>query len=298
MIGPVCNGVWNWGLRVAVLALAAGLVATLACGGGVSKTEYDAVKSQLAQEQQKGSALQQQLSSKVQEASQTQQKVTAREADLATAQAQVAAKEKEIVALKEKPAGSGLPAGGTILLAAKPVPSPTPRPTATPLPAGATPAPRPTPPASYYEPLALYVYADTVTAGPNESKYNIDATGIKAASCVITGVFARGMHLVWRFEVVDASTGKRLTDADVASAAVRLPDGTEIKGRFGRHGSTDTSPWFWTAAWDVPLDYPLGALDWTIAVSTKDGKTGAFKLWTVSIPDRGIESRTQIVDSL
>jgi hypothetical protein len=43
------------------------------------------------------------------------------------------------------------------------------------------------------------------------------------------------------------------------------------------------------------LDYPLGALDWTINAKAKDGKTGTFALWKVSIPERGIESRTQIV---
>ncbi len=278
----------------AFAALALGLAA---CSSGVAQSEYDAVKTQVAQEQQKSASIQQQLSSKVQEAAQTQQQVTAKDADLVKLKDQVAAKDKEIADLKAKPvASTGLPEGGKILLASKPVPPPAPRATPTPVPAGYVPPPTPAPSASFYEPLKLVIHADTVTAGPGESKYNVDATGIANPSCVLTSVFKRGMHLVWRFEIVDAGTGKRLTDKDVDTAIVRLSTGEEMKGRFGRHGSTAEAPWFWTSAWDVPLDYPLGVLDWNIVVAAKDGKTGSFKLWNVSVPAVGVEARTQIME--
>ena len=236
---------------VGLAALGAALAA--ACGGGVAQSEYDAVKGQLTQEQQKAASVQQQLSSKVQEAAQAQQQVTAKEGDVKAAQEkltakdadlvklkdQVAAKDKEIVDLKAKPAAaSGLPEGATLLLASKPVPPPAPRATPTPRPADYVPPPTPAPLASFFEPLKLVIYADTVTAGPGESKYNIDAAGIANPKCVLTSVFRRGMHLVWRYEIVDAGTGKRLTDKEVDKAMVRLPTGEELTGRFGRHGST------------------------------------------------------------
>jgi len=45
--------------------------------------------------------------------------------------------------------------------------------------------------------------------------------------------------------------------------------------KFGRHGSLDTSPWFWTGAWDIPLDYPLGYFDYSIKVTTANGSATA-----------------------
>jgi hypothetical protein len=41
-------------------------------------------------------------------------------------------------------------------------------------------------------------------------------------SCTPNSVFKRGMRLVWRFEIVDVSTGKRVTDQDGATV-VRPP---------------------------------------------------------------------------
>ncbi len=136
---------------------------------------------------------------------------------------------------------------------------------------GATPAPAPKPPVVKTVPLAFYV--DTVTAGPGESKFNVDAS----VGCARTGLFKRGMHIVWRMEVIDTGSSKVLQDVDVDSAVVKVPQGPEVKLRYGRHGATDDSPWFWTAAWDVPMDYPLGTVDYSITVTTKAGKTGTFK---------------------
>ncbi|MDO8567599.1 MAG: hypothetical protein Q7R57_02660 [Dehalococcoidales bacterium] len=150
-------------------------------------------------------------------------------------------------------------------------PNAPPRPAPPPPAPGTTPPPAPKPPAAKTVPLAFYV--DTVTAGPGESKFNVDAS----VGCARTGLFKRGMHIVWRMEVVDTANGKVLQDIDVDSAVVKVPQGPEVKLRYGRHGATDNSPWFWTAAWDVPLDYPLGTVDYSINVTTKAGKTGTFK---------------------
>ncbi|MBI2831855.1 MAG: hypothetical protein HYX79_06340 [Chloroflexi bacterium] len=159
-----------------------------------------------------------------------------------------------------------------------------------PKPGDPPPPPKPTPPAAKTVPLFFYV--DTVTAGAGESKFNVDASRY----CAISGVFQRGMHIVWRMEVIDTSTGKVLQATDVKSAALKLPHGENKNFNFGRHGATEDSPWFWTSAWDVPMDYPLGVLDFTVEVTTNDGKTGTFKQIPVSAPDRGIESRLTIVE--
>ncbi|MBI2910316.1 MAG: hypothetical protein HYX92_21950 [Chloroflexi bacterium] len=155
-------------------------------------------------------------------------------------------------------------------------PNAPPRATPTPLPAGVKPAPKPTP-APKVVPIAFYV--DTVTAGFGESQYKVDAN----VSCVRLSAFKRGMHVVWRMELVETSTGKVLQPADVERAVLKLPTGETRNFNYGRHGATDDSPWFWTTAWDVPPDYPLGVVDYSIEAATKSGKTGTFK----EIPVRG-----------
>jgi hypothetical protein len=136
---------------------------------------------------------------------------------------------------------------------------------------GFTPPPAPKPPALQIVPLAFYV--DTVTAGPGESQYNVDAS----MGCVRSGVFERGMHIVWRVRVTDTSSGQVLQGTDVDSALIKIPGQPDRKLNFGRHGTTDTSPWFFSGSWDVPPDYPLGGIYYSIVVTTKSGKTGTFK---------------------
>jgi hypothetical protein len=250
--------------KVVLIGLAGSVLALLtACSGGVSQSEYDSAKQQLAAQDQKVSALQQQLS----------------------------AKDKQVADLQQKPAApAGAAAGIQPILAAQKA---APRLTPTPLPAGATPAPKPAAPVPpKTKTVPLYAHIDTITSAPGESLFNVDAT----SACVKTSQFSRGMHLVWRMELVDTSTGKILQDADVKSASVKLPTGEEAKFRYGRHGATEDSPWFWTAAWDVPLEFPLGVLEYGVTVVTQDGKsiTVADPL-AVSMPERQIESRVVIV---
>jgi hypothetical protein len=159
-------------------------------------------------------------------------------------------------------------AGVMLLLGAqKKPPSPPPSPAAPPL--------ARTTPASYYEPVGpFFFYVETLTStGP--SKYGFTAT----IPCIQSGVFKRGMRLVFRFEVLDISTGKRITDKDGATVKVRLPHGEEVTARWTIRGSVNALPdsaWMWDAFWDIPLDYPIGSLDYSIVVSAKDGRTATF----------------------
>lgn len=164
-------------------------------------------------------------------------------------------------------AKSGQAAGKPLLSA---IPDAPPRATPTPLPPGATPPPPPQPPA--VKTVPLYAYLDAVTSGNGESKYKVDAS----TSCVKTSAFARGMQITFRMELVDTSTGKILQGADVDKAVLTLPNGETVNYRYGRHGPTQDSPWFFTAAWSIPTDFPLGKLDYKINVTTKSGKTATF----------------------
>jgi hypothetical protein len=133
-----------------------------------------------------------------------------------------------------------------------------------------------TTPAHYYEPVGpFFFYVETLTANVNPNKYGFAPT----VACIQSGVFKRGMRIVFRFEVLDTSTGKRVTDKDGATVRVRLPHGEDVTARWAIRGSVNALPdsaWMWDASWDIPPDYPVGSLDYRIEVSLKDGRKGTF----------------------
>jgi hypothetical protein len=150
-----------------------------------------------------------------------------------------------------------------------------------------------TTPASYYEPVGpFFFYVETLTStGP--SRYGFTST----QPCIQSGVFKRGMRMVFRFEVLDVSTGKRLTDKDGATLKVVLPHGEEIVARWAIRGSVAAMPdsaWMWDGSWDIPPDYPIGSFDYRITVATKDGRTATF---TPPIQKaKTADSRVRIID--
>ena len=269
------------------LALGVAAALAVACSGGVSQADHDALKTQVAQEQAKVSTLQQQASAKVAEAAQLQQQVAAKEGDVKKAEAQLAAKQKEIEDLNKS---MGALQGVTPLVYTKVQPTPTPRPTPTPPPAGYVP-PTAVPPddATVNTIFPFTFYVETLT-GHQVSEL------VQYPSCVPNTQFKRGTHLVWRFEVFDTSTGKRVTNLDSPTMKVVLPDGKEVTARFSKRGGS--GPWTWAAGWDVPKDYPLGAFDYQIVVKTKDGRTATFDQDAVALVNKtiGIDSRVQILD--
>ena len=146
---------------------------------------------------------------------------------------------------------------------------------ATPAPLAAGVTATPAPPAATPLPAAkqqIVFYVDTVTAGAGESPFNVDAT----LGCAKTGVFSRGMHIVWRLAAFD-NTGTELQPATVDSLVLKLPEGKEAAFRYGNHGGS----WFWTATYDVPMNFPLGTLDWSVEAKTKSGLTGTYKEWAI-----------------
>ncbi len=223
------------------------LALAVACAGGVSQSEYDAVRQQLAAQEQRVGELQQQLT-------------------------------KEAAA----------PKGPSPIIGA--IPNAPPRPAPTPTPPGFVAPPPPPPPAP--EVKTLFLDVNTVTAGPGESKYNVDPDKY----CALASTFKRGMHLVWLMEGYDAATGKELQAADTKEAVLKLPHGENVNFRYGRHGTTADAPWFWSAAWDIPPDYPLGVLDYEVVVTSVTDKRATFKPWGAHMPERNITNRLTIIE--
>ncbi len=150
-----------------------------------------------------------------------------------------------------------------------------------------------TTPASYYEPVGpFFFYVETLT-GNGPSKYGFTPT----VSCIQSGVFKRGMRLVVRFEVLDTSTGKRVTDKDGATIKMILPHGEEVNARWTIRGSAVALPdsaWMWDTTWDIPPDYPVGSLDYRITVTTKDGRTATFIPPMMKTPTA--DTRVRVID--
>lgn len=163
-----------------------------------------------------------------------------------------------------------------------------------PPPSGGPPKPPPHPtPAFYYEPVGpFFFYVETLTStGP--SRYGLTPS----QPCVQSGVFKRGMRLVFRFEVLDVATGKRVTDKDGATLKVVLPHGEEVPARWAIRGSAAAMPdsaWMWDSSWDIPPDYPIGSFDYRIVVAAKDGRMATF---TPPIQKaKTADSRVRIID--
>ena len=177
-------------------------------------------------------------------------------------------------------------AGITALIGAQKLAPPPP-------PSGPPPRSPHTTPASYYERVGpFFFYVETLTS-VNTTKYGVAAT----VPCIQSGVFKRGMRLVFRYEILDVSTGKRITDKDGATTKVRLQHGEELTARWAIRGAAAALPdsaWMWDTSWDIPPDYPVGSLDYTITVSTKDGRTGTFTPPIQKTPTS--DTRVRIID--
>jgi hypothetical protein len=164
-------------------------------------------------------------------------------------------------------------------------PPPTPGPNATP------PPPRPTPPPSLYEPVGPYYVYVEVLATTSQGKSGV----VSNIACTPSGTFARGQKIVWRYEIVDTSTGKRLTNLDGPTVKVLLPNGVEANGSFSQRagGSIPGAPFMWSSNWEIPLDYPLGAVAYSIQITTKDGKS--FTWSPPVIQGQGEDSRPKVI---
>jgi hypothetical protein len=113
------------------------------------------------------------------------------------------------------------------------------------------------------------MYADTVSSSRGDVK--------QSRVCTQTNYFPRRSRVVFRMWAVDTSTGEALTTLDVKYVYVRIPGQPNIPMNFGPHGSGANRVNFWSAAWPIPADYPLGVVPFRIVVKTADNKFGIYR---------------------
>lgn len=249
----------TWGTRGWAAAVSGLLVLSTACtAGGPTKAEVDALKQQVAAKDAEIAAVQQKLA----------------DAQKAPAGAPAGA-----------PAAGGAPAGGAPAAGAPGADGLTPIfgvrtvPPAQAAPAPTLPVAVPEGlPASYGQPVGPYAMYVEVVASAGPSKYGL----LASLGCVQESVFKRGMKAVFRMELYDMTTGKRVTPLDGAIVKVKLGTGDEIPLDFGRRGApgpnaAPDAPWQWVSAWHIPTDYPVGSVDYSVEITTKDGKTTTLK---------------------
>lgn len=138
----------------------------------------------------------------------------------------------------------------------------------------------------------LFCYVETLTAD-RPSIYGYMAP----RGCMPSGAFHRGERMVWRFTILDVANGKDVTSDEAAGVTLVLPYGVEEQSIFKQRGDgrTQDAPWTWEVCWDVPLDYPVGSLDYSIVVKFKDGRRGEWKPPAIVDASRGVDSRPQII---
>jgi hypothetical protein len=77
--------------------------------------------------------------------------------------------------------------------------------------------------------------------------------------CTQRNVYKRGEDVVLRSWGVDLATGNTLSLDNVDSATATIAGvATPITLNYGAHGAVGAKVLFWSAAWIVPADYPLG----------------------------------------
>ncbi len=123
---------------------------------------------------------------------------------------------------------------------------------------------------------ALAIVVDTVT-GP----LNIPEDQRAGAVCVLASQFPRNSAIVWRARVLDGA-GNELDDTQLESMQVVLADGQVFDMRFGPHPRDDPADFFWTTAFEIPVDYPTGTLGYDVIATATDGRTGEFRPFNVA----------------
>ena len=113
------------------------------------------------------------------------------------------------------------------------------------------------------------MYADTVSSSRGEVK--------QSRVCTQTNYFPRKARVVFRMWAVDSKTGEVLTPLEVKYVYIKIPGQPNLAMNWGPHGAVGNRVNFWSAAWAIPADYPMGAVPFRIVVKTEDGRFGIFR---------------------
>lgn len=132
--------------------------------------------------------------------------------------------------------------------------------------------------------------ATAITGSPDVSLYVDTVNGTRPAGaaprpigCTQTNVFKRGEQLVVRAWGADLATGAILSTENITTATATMTGQPAVTLNWGAHGGA-AKVYYWTGAWNIPTDYPLGQLNVHVVYTTDSGKTGTQDYPVVIIP--------------
>lgn len=134
--------------------------------------------------------------------------------------------------------------------------------------------------------LNVFLYVDTV----NGSR-PAPGTERRPIGCTQWTNWKRGEQVVFRIWGSVADTGAILNTENVKYAYVSIPGQPNLKLNWGPHGPQTNRVWFWTTAWVVPADYPLGSLKARIVFKTEENKFGRYDYDMTIIPTAAKKKR-------
>ncbi len=110
------------------------------------------------------------------------------------------------------------------------------------------------------------------------------AAAPRPVGCTQTNVFKRGEQFVLRTWGSELATGNVLSTENVDTATLTVPGVAPTALNWGPHGPTTNRTWFWTNAWQIPADFPLGDTTLRVTFTLDSGKVGAYDYVITIIP--------------
>jgi hypothetical protein len=106
----------------------------------------------------------------------------------------------------------------------------------------------------------------------------------RPVGCTQTNVYKRGEQFVVRSWGTDLTVGDILSTDNVDAAIATIPGQPNLTLNWGPHGVTGSQVYYWTGAWNIPTDYPLGDANIHVVFKTDDGKIGTYDYKITIIP--------------
>jgi hypothetical protein len=106
----------------------------------------------------------------------------------------------------------------------------------------------------------------------------------RPVACTQTNVFKQGEQVIGRAFGYQLSDGTVLSMDNVNDAHFTVPGQPNTLLNWGSHGPTGQKVWYWTGAWTIPLDYPLGDINVHMSFTTTGGKSGTLDYPITIIP--------------
>jgi len=105
--------------------------------------------------------------------------------------------------------------------------------------------------------------------------------GASGPTCVLTSQFKHQEHVVWRVRIV-GEDGENLGEDAIESVEVEIPGGEKFEMEFGTHPRQNPTDSFWATSWQVPGDYPTGAISYKVIAVDKEGNSHEWQPFNVA----------------